>query len=277
VDHRIQNDLEAGIMAGQTGAANGAANTGAGPDLSGRSALVTGSTSGIGEATAIALARRGAHVLVSGRDAGRGAAVVDAIRADGGKADFVQADLHDAASARDLARRATEAAGGRIDILVNNAGGGAFGSTAGFGEDVFDATFGTNTKAPFYLVGDIAPGMAERGQGAIINVTTMAAQFGVPGMAVYGASKAALTLMTKSWAAEFGPQGVRVNAVSPGPTRTPGVEMMGDALDQLAAQSPAGRPAVPEDIAAVVAFLASDDARFVQGALVNVDGGRTAV
>ena len=217
-----------------------AEHNGAGQDLGGRTALVTGSTSGIGEATAVALAQRGAHVLVAGRDAQRGAAVVDAIRADGGKADFVQADLHDAASARDLARRAAEAAGGQIDILVNNAGGGAFGSTAGFGEDVFDAIFGTNVKVPFYLVGDIAPGMAERGRGAIINVSTMAAQFGMPGMAVYGASKAALTLMTKSWAAEFGPQGVRVNTVSPGPTRTPGSEMMGDALDQLAAQSQAG-------------------------------------
>ena len=177
-----------------------------GQDLSGRTALVTGSTSGIGQATAAALAQRGAHVLVTGRDAQRGTAVVDAIRADGGKADFVQADLRDAASARDLAGRATEAAGGRIDILVNNAGGGAFGATAGFGEDVFDATFGTNVKAPFYLVGAIAPGMAERGQGAIVNVSTMAAQFGMPGMAVYGGSKAALNLMTKSWAAEFGPQ-----------------------------------------------------------------------
>ena len=181
-------------------------------------------------------------MLVAGRDAQRGAAVVDAIRADGGKADFVQADLHDAASARDLARRAAEAAGGRIDILVNNAGGGAIGSTAGFGEDVFDAIFGTNVKAPFYLVGDIAPGMAERGQGAIINVSTMAAQFGMPGMAVYGASKAALTLMTKSWAAEFGPQGVRVNTVSPGPTRTPGTEMMGDTLNHW---PPSRRPATP--------------------------------
>ena len=260
-------------MAGQTEAVG----NGATQDLSGRTALVTGSTSGIGRATAVALARRGAHVLVAGRDADRGAAVVDEIRADGGKADFVQADLRDAASARDLARRATEAAGGRIDILVNNAGGGAFGPTPGFGEDVFDATFGTNVKAPFYLVGDIAPGMAERGQGAIVNVSTMAAQFGIPGMAVYGGSKAALTLMTKSWAAEFGPHGVRVNVVSPGPTRTPGVAMMGDALDQLAAQSPAGRPAAPEDIAAVIVFLASDDARYVQGAVVNVDGGRTAV
>ena len=142
---------------------------------------------------------------------------MDAIRADGGKADFVQADLRDAASAQDLARRATEAAGGRMDILVNNAGGGAFGATAGFGEDVFDATFGTNVKAPFYLVGAIAPGMAERGQGAIVNVSTMAAQFGVPGMAVYGASKAALNLMTKAGPRSSGPRVSGSTRSAPGP------------------------------------------------------------
>ena len=275
MDQEIQNDseLEAGIMAGHDLTGQDLS----GHDLSGRAALVTGSTSGIGRAAAAALAQRGAHVIVTGRDAGRGTAVVDAIRADGGKADFVQADLHDAASARDLAGQATEAAGGQIDILVNNAGGGAFGPTPGFAEDVFDATFGTNVKAPFYLVSEIAPAMAGRGQGAIVNVVTMAAQFGIPGMAAYGGSKAALTLMTKSWAAEFGPSGVRVNAVSPGPTRTPSTEMMGDMLDQLAAQSPAGFVAAPEDIAAVIAFLAGDEARYMQGAVVNVDGGRTAI
>ena len=119
--------------------------------------------------------------------------------------------------------------------------------------------------------------MAERGKGAIVNVTTMAAQTGVPGMAVYGASKAALSLLTRSWAAEFGPHGVRVNAVSPGTTRTPAVEPMSDALDQLGAQSPAGYVAKPEEIAAAITFLATDAASYVHGAVLNVDGGRTAV
>jgi NAD(P)-dependent dehydrogenase (short-subunit alcohol dehydrogenase family) len=126
-------------------------------------------------------------------------------------------------------------------------------------------------------VGEIAPAMAGRGKGSIINVSTMAAEMGVPGMAVYGASKAALNLLTQSWAAEYGPSGVRVNAVSPGTVRTPSVEVLGEVLDQIGAQSPAGYVAQPEEIAAVIAFLASDAASYVQGAVLNVDGGRTAV
>lgn len=246
-------------------------------ELADRTALVTGATSGIGRAAALALAGLGARVLVAGRDEERGGQVVKDISAEGGSALFLPADLTDAESARRLARSAAEAAPGGIDILVNNAGVGASAPTQGFPEDMFDAVMGTNLKAPFFLVGEIAPGMAERGAGAIVNVTTMAAQFGIAGMAVYGASKAALNLLTKSWAAEFGPRGVRVNAVSPGPTRTPGVEPMGDTLDQLAAQSPAGRVAAAEEIAAAIAFLATDAASYVQGVVLNVDGGRTAV
>jgi NAD(P)-dependent dehydrogenase (short-subunit alcohol dehydrogenase family) len=97
------------------------------------------------------------------------------------------------------------------------------------------------------------------------------------GMSLYGSSKAALNLLTKAWAAEFGPKGVRVNAVSPGPTRTEGTAVMGEALDQLAATAPAGHPADAEDIANAIVFLASNDARFIHGAILPVDGGRVAV
>jgi NAD(P)-dependent dehydrogenase (short-subunit alcohol dehydrogenase family) len=119
--------------------------------------------------------------------------------------------------------------------------------------------------------------MAARGYGSIVNVTTMVAEFGAPQMALYGSSKAALVLLTKSWAAEYGPSGVRVNAVSPGPTRTEGTAGMGEALDQLASVAPAGRPALPEEIASAIVYLAGDEASFVQGALLPVDGGRVAV
>ena len=105
----------------------------------------------------------------------------------------------------------------------------------------------------------------------------MVANFGLPGMALYGSSKAALQLLTKSWAAEFGGQGVRVNAVSPGPTRTPGTEPMGDSLDQLAALAPAGSPASADDIADAVFFLVADSAKHIHGAVLPVDGGRLAV
>jgi NAD(P)-dependent dehydrogenase (short-subunit alcohol dehydrogenase family) len=245
-------------------------------ELSGTTALVTGGTSGIGRATAVAMAALGAHVAVSGRDEERGRKVVAEIAAAGGRADFLAADLGDEAAARSLARRATERLG-HVDVLVNNAGIFPFGPTEQMTEQDFDAVFALNVKAPYFLVAELAPGMAKRGHGAIVNVTTMAAQFGAAGMSLYGASKASLVLLTKSWAAEFGPQGVRVNAVSPGPTRTEGTAPMGENLDQLAAGGPAGRPGSPEEIAEAIVFLATGRASFVHGAILPVDGGRIAV
>jgi NAD(P)-dependent dehydrogenase (short-subunit alcohol dehydrogenase family) len=245
-------------------------------ELSGSTALVTGGTSGIGRATAIALAGLGAHVVVSGRDAGRGAEVVEGIRAAGGKADFVAADLTDASSARSLADRAREI-GGPIDVLVNNAGIFPTGPTADISEADFDRVYATNVKAPFFLVAELAPEMAARGHGAIVNVSTIVAKNGMTGMALYGSSKAAVELMTKAWAAEYGPSGVRVNAVSPGPTRTEGTAAFGDGLDELAAAGPAGRVASPSEIAAAIAFLVADGSSFVHGAILPVDGGRAAV
>ena len=209
-------------------------------DLTGTVALITGATSGIGKATAFALADRGAHVLVGGRNAARGEAVVTSLRASGAKADFIDVDLGSSDSARDLARRATELGDGQVDILVNNAAIFPMGPTASMAEDDIDAVFAVNVKVPFVLVGELAPAMARRGKGAIVNVGTMAAEFGMPGTSLYGASKAALVLLTKAWAAEFGPSGVRVNAVNPGPTRTEGTA--GLPIDEFAELAPAGRP-----------------------------------
>lgn len=245
-------------------------------NLTGKTALVTGATSGIGRATALALAAAGATVAISGRDKERGQFVVDAIRRAGGEAVFLAADLVDADAALDLAARATEALGGRVDILVNSAGIFPFGPTESIDEDTVDSVFAVNVKAPWFLVAALAPAMADRGTGAIVNLSTMVAQFGADGMALYGSSKAALQLLTKAWSAEFGPRGVRVNAISPGPTRTEGTAAMGEALDQLAALAPAGRPATPEEIAAGIVFLVSDEASFVHGAVLDIDGGRAA-
>jgi len=245
--------------------------------LTGATALVTGGNSGIGRATAIALADLGAHVVLTGRDSGRGDATVSTIRSRGGKADFIPGSLSDETSARSLARQAVDLGGGHVDILVNNAGVFPFGPTHEATEADFDTVYDVNVKVPFFLVAELAPAMAKRSKGAIINITTMVAEFGQANMALYGSSKAALGLLTKSWAAEYGPSGVRVNAVSPGPTRTEGTAPMGDALDQLAAAAPHGRPGLPEEIAAAVAYLASDDASFVYGAVLPVDGGRVAI
>lgn len=240
-------------------------------------ALVTGATSGIGRATAVQLAAQGIHVVVAGRNAARGHEVVAQIRAANGRADFLEADLHNEETAKRAAAEAVVLAGGRIDILVNSAGIFPFGPTAETTEEVFDAVFDTNVKAAYFLVAALAPLMAERGAGAIVNITTMVAEFGANGMALYGASKAALGLLTKSWAAEFGPKGVRVNAVGPGPTRTEGTAVMGDALDAQATLGPAGRPGTADEIANAIVFLATDASSFIHGAILPVDGGRIAV
>ncbi|MET9273479.1 SDR family oxidoreductase [Kribbella sp. NPDC003557] len=246
-------------------------------DFAGRTALVTGGNSGIGRAVAGQLARRGAHVVISGRDTARGSRAVEEIRAGGGTADFVQADLTDLASVRSLAKQAIELGGGHVDVLVNNAGIFPFGPTAEVPDSDFDAVYAVNVRAPFYLVAELAPLMAARGSGAIVNVTTMVAYVGMAGMAAYGSSKAAVELLTRAWAAEFGPAGVRVNAVSPGPTRTEGTAVMGENLDNLAGTTPLQRVGTPDEVAEGIVFLASDAASLVHGATLPVDGGRLAV
>jgi NAD(P)-dependent dehydrogenase (short-subunit alcohol dehydrogenase family) len=240
-------------------------------------ALITGGTSGIGRAVANKLSQLGIHVVLVGRNVNRGDQSVAEIRAAGGRADFLPADLRDASSARGVARRAVDLGNGKIDILINNAGVFPFGPTHETTEDSFDKVYALNVKVPYFLVAELAPPMAKRGKGAIVNLSTMVADYGAAGMSLYGSSKAAINLPTKAWAAEYGRSGVRVNVVSPGPTRTEGTESMGEGLEQLAAQAPAGRPATADEIAEAVVFLATDRASFIHGAKLAVDGGRTAV
>jgi NAD(P)-dependent dehydrogenase (short-subunit alcohol dehydrogenase family) len=251
--------------------------------LTGKTALVTGATGGIGGETARLLARAGAHVIVTGRDPERGAALVKAIATDGASARFEAADLADPRSLRALV-----VAAGQVDILVNNAAIFPMGTTIssqsapdgeGFDTASFDAVFATNVRAPYQLTAAFAPGMVARGSGAIVNVSTMAARIGMPGLPVYSASKAALESLTRTWAAELSPSGVRVNTVAPGPTRTDMVlATMGEqGAAQVGATTLLGRLATPREIAEVVYFLASDRAAYLTGATVAADGGRTAV
>jgi NAD(P)-dependent dehydrogenase (short-subunit alcohol dehydrogenase family) len=239
-------------------------------DLDGLSALVTGATSGLGRATAEELARHGAEVIVHGRDAARGRAVVDTITADGGKARFVAADLTETAGLEDLARQA-----GPVDVLVNNAGLAWFGPTPDIDPATFDRLFAANVRAPYFLVAALAPQMAARGSGSIINIGSMAGHVGMSGGAAYGATKAALAQLTRAWAAEFSPAGVRVNTVASGPVYTP--IQPDEVTDAVGATTIMARAAQPSEIAAVIVFLASPKASYVTGAVFAADGGRMAI
>ncbi|MBP2472200.1 NAD(P)-dependent dehydrogenase (short-subunit alcohol dehydrogenase family) [Crossiella equi] len=242
-------------------------------DMNGCTALVTGGTAGIGRATAHALAARGAHVLVSGRDTERGAAVAAAVGADGGRAEFLAADLADLDSVRALADQA-----GEVDVLVNNAAIFPMAPTADHPADLYQLIFDVNVRAPFFLASALLPGMLARGRGTIVNVGSVAAVSGVPGFAAYSASKAALEALTRAWVAEFQGTPIRVNTVAPGPTATETMVAFGPEAVELARQDiPLGRIATPEDVADAVVFLASPAAAHLHGVRLPVDGGRAAV
>jgi len=164
---------------------------------------------------------------------------------------------------------------GEVDVLVNNAGFSWFGPTADLEPAVFDRMFAANVRSAYYLVAAIAPGMAKRGSGAIVNLGSMAGQIGLAGGAAYSATKAALAALTRAWAAEFSPQGVRVNTVAPGPAYTEGA--VPERITALGNTTLLGRAAQPAEIAEMVVFLASPKAAYITGAVIPVDGGRTAV
>lgn len=247
--------------------------------LAGRKALVTGSTGGIGAAIAVALAAEGAFVVVGGRDERRGAEVVARIEKDGGAAAFVGADL--SAGADVIARFATDAltaAGGYIDVLVNNAALLlAPTPTAEVTQETFDEALAVSVRSVFLLTGLLVPPMVERGQGAVVNLGSINGMRGMGHSALYGMTKAAVHSLTASWAAEYGPHGVRVNTVAPGPTLTEKVAAMEEHLAPIIASMPSRRAGTPAEVAAAVVFLASAEASQIHGATLTVDGGFTAV
>jgi NAD(P)-dependent dehydrogenase (short-subunit alcohol dehydrogenase family) len=238
-------------------------------DLQGKVALVTGATSGIGQAAAVQLAAQGAIVIVHGRDQTRGAAVVAQIENGGGSARFVAAELSEPAQALRLAEEV-----GDVDILINNAGFPWFGPTAKLPADTLDKLFAANVQAPYLLVSVLAPRMVARGDGVIINIASRAGTRGRPDAAAYGATKAALTSFARSWAAEYGPAGIRVNAISPGPVYTNAAKR--ELFDAWGKTTPLGRAGDPQEIAAVIGFLASPGASYITGTNIAADGGSTA-
>ena len=240
--------------------------------LAGSTALVTDATSGIGHEIALELAARGAEVVVHGRSAERGAKVVCEIENAGGKARFVSADLNDAEDVRRLAAEV-----GAVDILINNAGIYKFGATVETDDPTFDEHVNVNLRAPYILVQQLVPTMAERGHGVVVNLSTVAAAIPARTGGIYGASKAGVELLTRVWADEFGRSGVRVNAVQPGPAETPGTDATPGLADAFAAYTALGRAASPDEIANAITFLASPAASYVNGAILQVTGGQLAI
>ncbi|MBA4025386.1 MAG: short-chain dehydrogenase [Gordonia sp.] len=244
--------------------------------LSGRVALVTGATSGIGRAIAIALAANGATVLAAGRSRSRGLKVVEQIQMSGGHAEFLHADLM--TSARELAETATRNETGRVDILVNNAALLTWPSvTHEVDDDVVDAALAVNVKAPFILTGILADAMARRGSGVVINIGSVNAQTGLAGSALYSMTKAAIQSLTMSWAAEYGRSGVRVNAIAPGPTDTENNLQNAPHFESILATTASGRLSRVSEIGAAAVFLAGESASNIHGVTLTVDGGYSAV
>ena len=239
--------------------------------LLGRKALVTGSTDGIGAAIAGALAEAGAQVIITGRDAVKGEKMVAEL---GGRATFVRADLAEGGPVV----RALAAAAGPVDILVNNAAMLLDPTPTGeVPEDVIDRALAINIKAAFLLTGLVAPAMAERGSGVIVNLGSINGFAGSARSALYSMTKAAMHSLTKSWASEYAESGVRINAVAPGPTMTGKVTAMADRLAPMIARFPSRRPSTPDEVARAVLFLAGDGAANIHGAVLPVDGGASAI
>jgi NAD(P)-dependent dehydrogenase (short-subunit alcohol dehydrogenase family) len=244
-------------------------------EFEGKTALITGSGAigGLGHATARILVEGGADVVVTGTDPERGQQVVDDLAGGDGTARFVAADL---AALDDVRRLAGEA--GSVDVLVNNAALITFGATPDQDAGSYDAAFAVNVRAPYFLTAHFAPMMAANGGGSIINISSTASSIGMSGLSVYAATKAALDALTRAWTAEFAASRVRVNSVAPGPMLTSKtIAMMGPDAGGLGETTALGRASAPEEVAEVVAFLASDRSSYLIGATVAVDGGRAAI
>jgi NAD(P)-dependent dehydrogenase (short-subunit alcohol dehydrogenase family) len=242
--------------------------------------LVTGALTGIGRATAVAFARLGHSVVVSGRHEEAGTALAAELRTLGAQAEFVRTDVRHEADVRNLIDQ-TVARFGRLDIAINNAGTeGQLGPIIDQSTDNYSATFDTNVLGTLLSLKHEMRVMLKQGSGAIVNLSSIAGQVGVAGAAAYVASKHAVEGLTKSAALEGASAGVRVNAVAPGPVATDMLNRFTGGSEEAKAgflsMMPAKRAAEPEEIAQTIVFLAGDTARYLTGQCIAVDGGYTA-
>lgn len=236
-------------------------------------AIVTGSTSGMGRATAVLFAKEGAKVVVCGRNEKRAKSVVAEIAAAGGEAIYVIVDVSDTADLDVIFNRTMETYG-TIDILFNNAGMLSMSPLSDVGGEEWAAVMNTNLNSALFLTQKVAPVMKAKGKGVIINTSSVAGYAAHHGFAAYVASKHAMEGLTKSMAFELGPE-IRTNAIAPGAIHTGMVDSIGgpDVLTNMVEGCPLKRMGLPHDIATVALFLATDDSSFITGQSIKVDGG----
>jgi 3-oxoacyl-[acyl-carrier protein] reductase len=241
--------------------------------LDGKKALVTGASRGLGKSIALILARAGAQLALTARDEKALAETAAEIRANGGKAIALAADLSDPKVPATLIEQTVRDLGG-LEILVNNAGLGSSGAVESVSEERWDEILDTNLKATFLLCQAAAPHLRAAGWGRIVNVASIAAQTGgVAGSVAYSASKGGMLSLTKSLARDLAPHGVTVNAITPGQIETDMGRVPSDRLPTLLAQIPLGRLGVPDDIGYATLFLCSEEAGYITGATLDVNGG----
>ena len=249
--------------------------------LQGKTAIITGATSGIGRSTALLFAKHGARIVVVGRDESRGAVTVDAIKKEGQEALFVRADVSKSQEVQRMVDEAIQAFG-RINILFNNAGVGPFGTAVDTSEELWNYVIGVNLTGVFLCSKYVIPHMLRQGGGVIINMGSVNSLMALENEVAYDASKGGVLMLTKSTALDFAKENIRVNCICPGFIKTTLVEEIWaksgnpEIEQEIARKHPMNRIGLPDEVANLALFLASDESSFITGQAIAIDGGLLA-